>query len=80
MAAAAAGEMLGTVDDGTGKGSVFRVQLAAGSIGYDRGLWRGQDKVGVGSREVGEHKRNLPEQRTPRELSRDSTKGWFEEA
>lgn len=46
MAKAQAAEMLGTVDDGTGEGPVFRVQLAAGSIRYDRGLQTGQEKAG----------------------------------
>lgn len=68
--------MLGTVDDGPSKGSVFRVQMAAGGIGHDRGLWMGQDKVEVGSREVREHRGNLPGKGHPGNSGpRDGLKG-----
>lgn len=80
MAEAGPGEMLGTVDNGTGKGPVFRVQLAAGGIGYDRRLWMGQDKVEAESRDVGEHRRNLPGNRHPRNsagmVPRDGLRGF----
>lgn len=53
VAEAGAAEMLGTVDNSTSKGPVFQVQLAAGSIGNERGLWMGEDNAGKERREVG---------------------------